>query len=132
MKTTKQFVKKIPIIGNLLVPFYKKFWSPKKFSVAYWIEKLTKNRNLKIVQVGSNDGKTTDPLFTSINKNLSWEVLFVEPVSYLFEKLKTNYSEEPRFKFENTLINDGSPQTFYWVREEAIERFPNLPTCIIS
>lgn len=127
MKSTKQLVKKIPLIGNLVVPIYNKLWNKKKLSVTYWIDKITENKNLKIVQIGSNDGQTNDPIFSLINKNLTWEVLFVEPVSYLFEKLKINYSQEARFKFENAIINDGSEQTFYWVKEEAIEKFSNLP-----
>ena len=78
MKSTKQLVKKIPLIGNLIVLIYNKLWNKKKLSVTYWIDKITENKNLKIVQIGSNDGQTNDPIFSLINKNLTWEVLFVE------------------------------------------------------
>jgi FkbM family methyltransferase len=127
MKTIKQLVKKIPLINNLAILLYQKIWNKRKLSITYWIDKMTENVDLQIVQIGSNDGQINDPLFGLINQNSRWKVLFVEPVSYLFENLKNNYQEKPRFKFENAILNDGSNQTFYWLKEEAIESLPNLP-----
>jgi FkbM family methyltransferase len=53
--------------------------------------------------------------------------LFVEPVPYLFDRLKRNYAGHPRFLFENSVVNDGSNITFYWVAEQAKESIPGLP-----
>ncbi len=103
---------------------------PNLYASAYWINKYLKNDDLNIVQIGSNDGMMGDPLFRLVNKNKRWKVLFVEPVPYLFEKLKHNYKVSPRFIFENVAINDGSSQVFYSVKEEVKNEIPTLPTWI--
>ncbi len=92
-----------------------------------WIDAVFKNQKIQIVQIGSNDGKSKDPLFDLIQKNTNWQALFVEPVPYLFERLKANYGDDPRFTFEKVAINDGSQQTFYSVKEEAKNHIPDLP-----
>ncbi|MBD2289420.1 FkbM family methyltransferase [Microcystis wesenbergii FACHB-1317] len=127
MKTLKQLVKKIPIINDWTILLYQKLWTKQKLSTTYWIDKITENVDFKVVQIGSNDGQINDPLSGIIKRNSKWEVLFVEPVSYLFDKLQTSYPKKPRFRFENAFINDGSEQVFYWVKKEAIESLPELP-----
>lgn len=92
-----------------------------------WINKIFKKNKIFIVQVGSNDGINGDPLYYLIQKNKNWEALFIEPVPYLFERLKKNYQNQSRFKFENMAINDGSYQTFYSVKDSANMEIPNLP-----
>ncbi len=94
---------------------------------AIWIESIFKETNINVVQVGSNDGVSGDPLYKLLKKNVGWEALFIEPVPYLFEKLKANYENQPRFKFENVAINNGSYQTFYSVKNSAKLEIPNLP-----
>lgn len=86
-----------------------------------------KDREAVVVQIGSNDGVTRDPIHNLLLRKRKWRVLFVEPVPFLFNKLKKNYSGDPRFKFENSVINDGSSVTFYWVAETAKEAIPDLP-----
>ncbi len=103
---------------------------PNLYASSYWVNKYLKNNDLNIVQIGSNDGIMEDPLFQLINKNKKWKVLFVEPVPYLFEKLKHNYKTNSRFIFENVAINDGSSQVFYSVKEEATDEIPALPTWV--
>lgn len=92
-----------------------------------WLTQLLNQTDEFIVQIGSNDGKQGDPVFDLINKNKRWKCLFVEPIPYLFEKLKSNYGDEKRFTFVNAAINDGTEQTFYCVKEEAKIAIPNLP-----
>ena len=92
-----------------------------------WIDAVFNNSNIQVVQIGSNDGKSKDPLFDLITKNTKWQALFVEPVPYLFEKLKANYGDHNRFIFEKVAINDGSRQSFYSVKEEAKSHIPDLP-----
>jgi len=84
---------------------------------AYWIEKYVKNTHSDVVQIGANDGCTGDPFHPQVMKNTNWKVLFVEPVPYLFEKLKNSYPVNSRFSFENTAINYGSKQIFYFIPE---------------
>lgn len=94
-----------------------------------WIGKLTNNiEGLFVLQIGANDGYTKDPLYSLISKNITWQALFVEPVSFLFEKLKANYPDKNRFQFENSPINTGKSERFYWVSEDAKYLIPNLPS----
>ncbi len=94
---------------------------------AFWFDKKLSTQSAFIVQIGSNDGKTGDPIFPLLQKNKSWKALFVEPVPYSFEKLKANYPNEDRFSFENVAINQGEPLTFYWVDHSAKSKLPDLP-----
>ena len=50
-----------------------------------------KTKDLSIIQVGSNDGYTIDPLHQIIKRPLT-NALVVEAVPYLFEKLKKTYN----------------------------------------
>lgn len=116
---------------NLLGAINKWAYQRKSFdpnSVSSWIEKYTRNRTLDAVQIGSNDGVSGDPLHTLFKKNTNWRVFFVEPVPYIFEKLKNNYGTENRFTFKNTAINNGEIQTFYWVSQKVQDFLPGLPT----
>lgn len=101
--------------------------SRKKSKVGHWIHTCGNKKNWTVVQIGANDGKTKDPLREFILKNQKWEVLLVEPVPYLFEKLKSHYSDSPRFSFENSAINNGTSQEFYWVDKKAKYILGNLP-----
>jgi FkbM family methyltransferase len=128
----KLLLKKLPLVRSSIIPLYRiyrKLCYPKyNFDVpSIWIRKLLSKNDANIVQIGSNDGKYGDPLSKLIKKNTKWKALFVEPVPYLFERLKTNYGSDSRFSFENAAINDGRQQVFYSVKEEAKKHIPNLP-----
>jgi len=77
------------------------------------------------LQVGSNEGFTADPINPYIIK-YKWTGLLVEPIPYLFEKLKNNYaSYDNKLFFENAAISDkDGEQTFYRLK---ISDDPNLP-----
>ena len=65
------------------------------------------SRGLKdavVLQIGSNDGLTGDPLHRLIRKNSSWRAVFVEPIDKLFTRLKRNYGNDPRFTFINAAV----------------------------
>ena len=93
----------------------------------YWFDQLLGNQPATIVQIGSNDGKTGDPLYELLHKNQEWKALFVEPIPHYFEQLKTNYPDKQRFSFENTAINQGDELQFFWVDQKAKLTFENLP-----
>ena len=81
------------------------------------------------VQVGANDGVNGDPLHDLIKSNPEWRGIFVEPVRYAFDRLRSNYDGEARFVFENTAIADYNGEAdFFFVTEEAkcaLEGLPN-------
>lgn len=72
---------------------------------------------IKFIQVGSNDGKTGDPLFKFITKNKVKGVL-IEPVDYLFENLKANYSGVSGISFENVAISNKNAICDFFVVEQ--------------
>jgi len=93
----------------------------------YWFQKVLGNKKVQIVQIGSNDGRAGDPLYHLLHKNTAWHGLFVEPVSYIFKKLKKNYPDTARFRFENSAINNGEALEFHWVDPIAKEHLIDLP-----
>jgi FkbM family methyltransferase len=79
------------------------------------------------IQIGSNDGRRNDPIFSLVKANPEWRGIFVEPVPYLYERLRRNYESREGLIFENVAINDGSTQVLYWIDPKAKEDNPNLP-----
>lgn len=104
----------------------KPFMKDKRYT-AYWMDTLLTDSSEFLVQIGSNDGKTGDPLYPLLQKHKNWKALFVEPVPYSFNKLKSNYPDTQRFQFENVAINEGQAMTFYWVDAAAKKTHPDLP-----
>jgi FkbM family methyltransferase len=129
MHAIKTFLKKIPILGPLAKQIHSRLWHrlPSELTLTDWIELLIPQEEAQIVQIGSNDGKEGDPIHCLLEKRKKWKALLVEPVPYLFERLKRNYPDHPRFRFENAAINDGTNATFYWVDESARKNLPDLP-----
>lgn len=113
--------------GKKIFDFLIKGKSGDHNSVKYWLTKYIKNTDSFIVQIGSNDGVTGDPIYQLAMKKNHCKVLLVEPVPYLFKKLKENYPDSKRFIFENVAINHGSKQTFYYVNKNAINEVEKLP-----
>lgn len=76
--------------------------------------------SLYFVQVGSNDGAQGDPIQRLIRRHRQWQGLFIEPVPRIFERLKANYGEDPRFQFANVAIGaERGEAAFYTVSEQA-------------
>lgn len=64
------------------------------------------NQDFFVVQIGANDGKMADPIHNKV-KQYNWDGVFVEPVTYLFERLKNNYKEvTSNLMFENSVITN--------------------------
>ena len=49
----------------------------------YWFREVYSGKVAQVVQIGSNDGKTGDPLHKLLLKNKKWKGLFVEPIPYV-------------------------------------------------
>ncbi|WP_033956507.1 FkbM family methyltransferase [Psychroserpens jangbogonensis] len=127
----KQSIKNMPFIGNVITAVYNKFKPKTDFffsEPSLWLNELFDEEKISVVQIGSNDGITGDPLHELIVKHKKWTALFVEPVPLLAEKLKRNYANDSRFVFENAAINDGSFQVFYSVSESVKGKIENLPS----
>lgn len=86
---------------------------------------------VRFVQVGSNDGRYNDRIFPFSSSRADWSGLLVEPVPYLFERLKRNYAEvagDPaRFRFAQVAVSgrSGTAQ-FHYVSPDARNAIPDL------
>lgn len=82
-------------------------------------------RDVAFVQVGSNDGDHDDPLrpFTMAGQ---WRGVLVEPVPYLFDRLRNNYRHRPGIVPVNAAIGpyDGTAEFFAVVQEECDDELP--------
>jgi FkbM family methyltransferase len=81
------------------------------------LKKFPTPQNLFFIQIGSNDGKTLDPLHDYIKK-YSWKGILVEPVSYLFDRLLKTYEGIDGLFFENVAIDkQNGVRKFYHQKE---------------
>jgi FkbM family methyltransferase len=125
----REFLLQVPYIGDLLIGLYR-YFRPAPYPMRDAIAaRLRGRRKLFFLQVGANDGVMGDPLRDLLLKNRGWEGIFVEPVGFLFRRLRRNYRAEPRFIFENVAISSREGQkTFYFLSEQAGQDIADLPT----
>lgn len=93
------------------------------------LKSLAHKDSVFFVQVGSNDGVQGDPLHDLITSNKHWRGIFIEPVRFIFDRLKQNYGNSERFIFENKAISSKrGVSEFYYVSEKAkLELGDSLP-----
>jgi FkbM family methyltransferase len=79
------------------------------------------------VEIGSNDGEQHDHLRPFIVSR-PWRGIMVEPVPYVFDRLRKNYEAYGRIALENVAVGDADGQMpFYHLVEPAPEDLPSLP-----
>jgi FkbM family methyltransferase len=80
------------------------------------------------VEIGSNDGEQHDHL-RPIVLSYPWSGIMVEPVPYVFERLRRNYEELPRIALDKVAIadRDGS-LPFYHLAPASEEERDRLPS----
>ena len=65
--------------NGLYVFFHKYFYTPKKSSLAYFLDNFSKvNVGLTVVQLGANDGYNRDPYLKFIKRD-KWQGILIEP-----------------------------------------------------
>lgn len=82
-------------------------------------------RDVVFVQIGSNDGEHGDPLRPFILAG-QWRGILVEPVPYLFERLRNNYRGRPGIGLVNVAIGleDGTAEFFAIAQSDGNEELP--------
>jgi FkbM family methyltransferase len=76
------------------------------------------NPRASFVQVGSNDGTHLDPLHEEIVAR-KWTGVMIEPVPYLFDRLRRSYSAVEGIRFLNAAISDhNGTQRLYYLPED--------------
>lgn len=89
---------------------------------------ISEQSEVLFIQIGSNDGKTGDPIYKFVSKRENWRGVLVEPISYLHERLKKNYSHRNDLKFEKVIItNKRGKIPFYYVSNRAEKKLNDLP-----
>lgn len=128
-----RFIKNIPFFYAFLRRINRVFY-PVQLSNLEKIQKgILENLGTKdsvfFVQVGSNDGKQGDPLHDLVLTDHKWRGIFIEPVSYLFDRLQTNYQNSDRFLFERKAIapSEGLLEFFYVSERAKRELGDELP-----
>jgi FkbM family methyltransferase len=79
------------------------------------------------VQIGSHDGQQQDPLREVILRK-RWRGIMVEPVPYVFERLRHHYGHLPRVILENMAVaSQDGPVPFYHLAPAEDAGRPGLP-----
>jgi FkbM family methyltransferase len=80
------------------------------------------------IQVGTNDGVELDPLATFV-REFDWRGIMVEPVPYIFERLRRNVAGLGGITLENVAIADtDGRRPFYTVEEVKDPERESLPS----
>lgn len=83
-----------------------------------------KHKDMFFIQIGANDGMKFDPTYLYVKK-YKWKGILVEPVGYVFEKLKSNYRGVRDLIFEDVAIGDKDGfKNFYMLRKSEGENLP--------
>jgi FkbM family methyltransferase len=83
------------------------------------------------VKVGANDGLTADPCADLLRAEPRWRGLLIEPVPFVFERLRANYPDTRRYTLEQVAIGPArGTATFYYVDEKARQSHPELPRMV--
>ena len=129
----KEKLKKMPLMLHVAQKI-NRFLFPVELGLSEKLQqdifkKLKHKNNVFFVQVGSNDGVQGDPLHDLIVNNNEWRGVFIEPVGFLFERLKKNYGNFNRYIYENSAIAaEAKELDFYYVSEKAkVELGDQLP-----
>ena len=80
----------------LFVGFYKYIYRPKRGTLAFQLDRLSKkNQDFFVLQVGANDGITHDPIHKFIKRD-RWMGILLEPQKDVFQKLlQPLYENQP-------------------------------------
>ncbi len=84
-----------------------------------------RNDALRFIQIGGNDGKMADPLF-SFHSTLPWCGAIVEPVPSYFERLSSVNRSNNRLTLYNCAISDRAGVIELWrIKPDVETNYPN-------
>lgn len=88
--------------------------------------RLKKDEGIFFIEIGANDGVSVDPMHSFIVRD-SWKGILVEPVPYVFKRLKENYRNNKDLKLENVAIaeKDGE-MDFYSLEKTENDNLPDF------
>lgn len=82
-----------------------------------------------VVQIGSHDGRTDDPLYPFLSNDPAWSALLVEPLPFYVNQLYPLYSDRKNVRIVQAAVGSqcGSAP-FYWVDPSARSTLHDLPS----
>lgn len=116
----KDYLRNVPVVYGLGKRIYRRFRGSDPTIQQHILKAVGHKPAVFFVQVGSNDGVQGDPIHDLIVERESWRGIFIEPIDFLFQRLRGNYGEAERFIFENVAIGtEKGSKKFYYVSEKA-------------
>ena len=116
----KAYLRKFPLIYSSLKWIYRRFRGADPTMQERILKAVGIKTEVFFVQVGSNDGVQGDPLHELVISRTNWRGIFIEPISFLFSRLRKNYGDSERFILENVAVGARSEtKKFYYVSEQA-------------
>lgn len=116
----KEYLRNLHPVYNIVKSTYRLFRGSDPTMQEQIVKALGNKTRVFFVQVGSNDGVKGDPIHDLIIGRKSWGGIFIEPVDFLFRRLRKNYGDADRFVFENVAIGtEKGSKKFYYVSEKA-------------
>lgn len=126
----RAFIKRIIPADGFIFRLCKTIYHLLRRDPYYWQIDLLEayanyKKNIKFIQIGSNNGVNGDPIFDYVTNN-GWQGILVEPVPYLFEELKNTYKDyHDKLFFENSAISNKSGKLKFYRLEKS--DFAELP-----
>lgn len=116
----KESLRSVPLVYGAAKWVYRRFRKSDPTIQDRILKAVGGKPTVFFVQVGSNDGLQGDPIHDLIVSRNGWRGVFIEPIDFLFQRLRKNYGEADRFVFENVAIStEKGSKTFYYVSEKA-------------
>jgi FkbM family methyltransferase len=100
------------------VNLFDKIWIPNlRINIHDLFQQISTDLNVYFIQIGANDGFTNDKLRYYVDL-YKWQGILVEPVPYVFNRLKINYQYRPSLIFENCAISDTPGRMIFYSLKE--------------
>jgi FkbM family methyltransferase len=125
------FLHSLPVLGRVVARVANWQYHWQNHPTQFLRRAIGRRDNLFVVEIGSNDGKSGDPIYPLLRRHRSWQALFIEPVPFLFEQLQRTHGQNPRFRYEQVAIADRrQTMPFYYVSQSARREVPYLPAFV--
>jgi len=116
----KGYLRNVPLVYGGVKWVYRLFRGADLTMQEQMVRAIGNKPEVFFVQVGSNDGVQGDPIHDLVIAGKNWRGIFIEPINFLFCRLRQNYGDSERFVFENVAIGTRSEtKKFYYVSEKA-------------
>ena len=85
-----------------------------------FLSKVFASGSLHVVQIGSNDGVSNDPLWPFFQENKTAPAVLVEPIPEYAEALRNNHSDRPRTSVINAAAGNGYGERPLYYFDQAV------------